>query len=127
MTLRLADVRLLVRDFDACLAFYGEVLGLTVRLQVKGVYAELEAGGAVVSIYRRDLMQDRVPNLQPPGDQVVLAFDVEDLDGRFAQLEQGGATVVTPPHTDETWEIRVARFRDPDGNLFELNERPSHA
>jgi lactoylglutathione lyase len=45
------------------------------------------------------------------------------VDATFRELVSKGATVVTEPHDQPTWEIRVAHLRDPDGNLFELDER----
>jgi lactoylglutathione lyase len=44
---------------------------------------------------------------------------VEDVDAAFAMLRDAGATVVAEP-TDMRWDERVAKVRDPDGNLVYL-------
>jgi lactoylglutathione lyase len=124
---RLADVRLLAEDFDRCLAFYRDAVGLDVRLHVEGVYAELDGGGTGVTlaVYRRDLMAEALGStLAPPvGERIVFTFDVDDVDATFTLLVRAGATPVKEPHDQPAWEIRVAHLRDPEGNLFELDQR----
>lgn len=44
---------------------------------------------------------------------------VDDVDATFEELRAAGATVVAQP-TDEQWDERVARVRDPAGNLVYL-------
>jgi catechol 2,3-dioxygenase-like lactoylglutathione lyase family enzyme len=44
---------------------------------------------------------------------------VDDVDVTFAQLRDAGATVVAEPE-DQPFGERVARLRDPDGNLVHL-------
>ena len=44
---------------------------------------------------------------------------VDDVDGALGGLVAGGAPVVAEP-TDQPWGERVARTRDPEGNLVYL-------
>jgi catechol 2,3-dioxygenase-like lactoylglutathione lyase family enzyme len=44
---------------------------------------------------------------------------VDDVDAAFADLRDAGATVVAEP-VDMRWDERVAKVRDPDGNLVYL-------
>jgi lactoylglutathione lyase len=121
--MELTDVRLLVRDFHRSLEFYRDVLGLRVHLEVPNdVYAELEAGGARVSLYRHDLMSNVVPTLQVPsaGDRSLLNLRVDEIDVTYEQLRARGVAFDTEPHDQTQWGIRVAHFRDPDGNLIEI-------
>jgi catechol 2,3-dioxygenase-like lactoylglutathione lyase family enzyme len=125
----LTDVRLLVQDIPRSLEFYRDVLGLHVSLEVpEGVYAELEAGGVHVSLYRRDLMSTVVPSLQgtSSGDPFLLNMRVDDTDATYEQLRSLGVVFETEPHDQEAWGIRVAHFRDPDGNLIEIYSPIDH-
>lgn len=127
--MRLTDVRLLVDRFDECVRFYTDVMGLQLRLRVPGdVYAELEAGSQgqrlVVGLYRRRLMTEvigaeYVP-ASPRTDHVLIGFAVEDVDVAHSRLREQGAEIVTDPHDQEAWGLRVAHLRDPDGNLIEI-------
>jgi catechol 2,3-dioxygenase-like lactoylglutathione lyase family enzyme len=46
---------------------------------------------------------------------------VDDVDATFTALVNAGAPVVAEP-VDERWGERVARVRDPDGNLVYLGQ-----
>jgi lactoylglutathione lyase len=123
--MRFTDMRLLVDDFDACLRFYRDRLQLPVRLEAGGgIYAEFDAGDAVLAIYRRDLMAEVIgaggKQRQPGSDDVVAAFEVQSVDDSYEQLRARGIEFVTEPHDQEAWVRRVAHFRDPDGHLIEI-------
>jgi catechol 2,3-dioxygenase-like lactoylglutathione lyase family enzyme len=119
----LTDVRLLVHDFRGCLEFYRDVLGLNVRMEVPNdVYAELEAGAVHVSLYPHELMRKAVPSLHgtDSSDRFLLNLRVDDTDASYRQLRDRGVAFMTEPHDKEEWGIRVAHFRDPEGNLIEI-------
>jgi len=116
---------LLVSDFAACVSFYRDVLGLPLRVEVPGeVYAEFDAGEALLGLYRDDLMASVLQAEAPTGasaeDAAVLSFEVEDVDLTYTELVERGATPAGEPHDETTWFMRVAYIRDPDGNLIEI-------
>jgi lactoylglutathione lyase len=43
------------------------------------------------------------------------------VDATYADLKARGVHFVTEPADQEAWVLRVAHFRDPDGNLIEIN------
>lgn len=121
----LADVRLLVDRFDDCVRFYTDVLGLEMTLRIpEDTYAEFRAGSAVLSLYRRELMEEVVGiehhSGAPRTDRVALVFRVDDVDATHEQLKRRGARFTTTPHDREAWGLRVAHLRDPDENLIEI-------
>ena len=123
--MRLTDVRLLVTDFGACLAFYRDTIGLDIRLEVADVYAEFDGRPTTLSIFGRRDMATVVGASDRPADadaqdRAALIFAVDDVDAAVAALRDRGAAFVTEPHDQETWGIRVAHLRDPDQNLIEL-------
>ena len=122
--MRLASVRMLTPDVPRLTAFYKEALGLEVKLEIsEGFYCELEGGGVVLGIHRKDLM-DGISGApaEISGDRAVLCFSVEDVDEAYEAAVAAGAESVTEPHDQEAWFLRVAHVRDPDGNLIELNK-----
>ena len=44
------------------------------------------------------------------------------MDDEVRRLAGLGVEMVTQPHNQEAWVLRVAHLRDPEGNLIELNE-----
>jgi lactoylglutathione lyase len=126
MDLDLTHVRLLVQDYVSCYRFYRDVLGLKPRFKEEnGVYEEFDAGNVMLALFKRELMADVVTSVPRPlhrSDQVVLCFNVANVDECHRQLTSQGVTFETPPHDQPNWMIRVAHLRDPDGNLIEINQ-----
>lgn len=119
--------RLLVKDFAASFRFYSEVLGLPVHMgTTDDVYAEFDTGAVTLAIFRRDFMTSVAGAIGSAGDtgdqdHVALTFTVENVDAAYELLRSRGAEAVTAPQDRADWIIRTAHFRDPDGNLIEIN------
>ncbi len=123
--MRLTQTRLLVRDFAAAFRFWRDVVGLPVSFGTEnGPYASFGEDSDQLAIYGLGMMEDAIgqPRSDAPRgrDQVLLSFEVEDVDRATAELESRGVRFVSPPTDQRTWGIRVSHFRDPDGNLAEL-------
>ena len=103
----LNQVTIGTRDFERPVACYTR-LGLTLIVHSEGRYArfELPSGSSTFSIH---IDPDHVPS------SAMLYFEVDDVDGKFAELEARGIKFDTTP-TDQSWNWREARFFDPDGN-----------
>ncbi|HRN50604.1 MAG TPA: VOC family protein [Anaerolineales bacterium] len=124
MTIALTHIRLLVEDIETCKAFYETTLGLgTAEVEVPGIYYEFAAGPACLGLYTRELMQTvaGVAQSAASGDQAVLTFQVDDVDAVCTALRSRGVQLVSEPHNQEAWGLRVAHLRDPEGYLIEIN------
>lgn len=127
--MKLTHVRLLVSDFPACLKFYRDVIGLPAHEGGPTLpYAELPAGNVFLALADRKLMATAADITMPQGgalapERVTLCLAVEDVDREFARIKAAGAPVVTEPVNRPDWGIRLAHFRDPDGNIVEINKR----
>ena len=45
-----------------------------------------------------------------------------NLDADYQRLKAAGVDFLNEPQTIEAWGMRCTYFRDPEGNLFELND-----
>jgi glyoxylase I family protein len=102
-----------VDDVDAALAFYVEVLGLTVRPDRPDVPfggAWLDAGGQQIHLIEASVPADRGQHM---------ALRVDDLDATAAELQARGVAVsaISPVGTS-----RQAFVHDPAGNRIELHQ-----
>jgi len=123
-------------DPDASLAFYTEVLGFEVRLDV-GV-----SDMRFITVGPPD-QPDTALVLQPPtpdpsisdaerhvieqmmakGTYAGVNLATPDLDAVFAVIEASGADIVQEP-LDQDYGLRDCAVRDPAGNLIRIQQRP---
>lgn len=117
---RLVFVALRVRDLEVSARFYRDAIGIRLR----------DPGGFDEEMHREYSWTDGeylhfalFPAM--PGEEtrrVELAFYVDDLDVAHAKATAAGADVVSMPR-EEPWG-RTAGYRDPDGNVVGLTQRP---
>ena len=62
------------------------------------------------------------PDCDTPTDTLVAVIPTLDLDGDYLRLKEAGVTFIGEPQFIEEWGMRCTYFRDPEGNLFELND-----
>ena len=97
-------------DLGASVGFYRR-LGLRLIVHDPPRYARFEcpSGDATFSLHLAD----------GPGTASgpVVYFELDDLDGRVAELEAAGIVFESPPR-DQSWLWREAYVRDPAGNLL---------
>ncbi len=121
-------------DPDASLAFYRDVLGFEVRLDVGydgmrwiTVGAPGQPDTSIVlhpptaAPGLTDEEQRTILELMAKGSFFGVNLATRDLDGAFAGLEVGGAEVVQEP-TDQPYGVRDCAFRDPAGNMIRLQQ-----
>ncbi len=111
----LAHPTLYVRDMDAALAFYRDVLGLQAREQ-GAWFSMLESGGAMIALHWTGSAK-RAPQV---GD-IRIDFHTNDLDRLAGVLLEHGLTVDVK--TDRT-RGRFIELRDPDGYAIVVRGAP---
>ena len=122
-------------DPDASVAFYRDVLGFEVRLDVGHGGMRWTTVGPVgqpdtsIVLYppfaTPGLTADErrtIEEMMAKGSFGLIVLSTADLDAAFAKLEASGAEVVQEP-TDQPYGIRDCAVRDPAGNLIRLNQR----
>lgn len=126
MARTLTHVRLLVTDFPACFRFYRDVMGFAPILGKEDeAYAEFKAGDVILALFPRQMMAEVVGTTDradtPVPDHLCLCISVDDVDAFYGEVQATGAEMVTAPTDRPDWGIRTAHFRDPAGNLVEIN------
>jgi uncharacterized glyoxalase superfamily protein PhnB len=113
-------VSLNVQDVPASSAFLIDHFG----------FAEMMAADGFAALSRADVAMSviflRVGLATLPDDQrdthaqgLILAFDVDDLEGELARLQAEGVRI-TMPLTSEEWGERAFQVRDPNGVIVQL-------
>src|SRR5262249_24429331 len=111
-------VAVLTTHFDRLRTFYVDTLGCPIVGAFPGRNIVFVAvGSTTIEIVERDASSDR-----PPGGWDHLALEVADVDTAYAALTGQGVVFHVPPKDfpEEAPSVRIAFFRDPDGNVLEL-------
>lgn len=122
---QIALITLLTSDVPAMRAFYEDVIGFRVKIDMDQ-YVEFESDGVRFSVCHRDVMREATEHADyqhaSEGQRCELAFPCaapEDVDVAYRRIVAAGAVPVKPP-ADMPWGQRTAFFADPEGNIHEL-------
>jgi lactoylglutathione lyase len=128
MSIKFTHVRLLVKDYPLCFQFYRDVLGFkAVWGDENSGYADFETESAIIALFGREEMAGAVDKSDLPfdvaaQDRASLIFEAHNVDEVTKELKTKGVVFETGPTDRPEWGIRTAHFRDPDGNLIEINQ-----
>ena len=145
-------VAIVARDLSKLIDFYTETLGFTVKRRYEASNANFQKGigvpgaAAVVvhltipnSTVELEMFQFSAPVLngsEPPlpANQPGIrhmALIVDDLQAAYLELQAKGITFLSEPITHkepkEVAGFQFVYFRDPEGNIVELNQLPDWA
>lgn len=122
--MKFASVRLVTQQFEALLAFYSRLSG-TAATRLADGFAELRFDGATLAISEERLVQmfNQGAATAASNHSAILEFEVADVDGTLARMEEAAAEIVMPA-TVMPWGNRSALLRDPDGSLVNVFSRP---
>lgn len=122
---RVSAVVLFVQDFNKCLTFYRDTLGLEV-VQLESRFAAFKMAGhdfALVEMSEASEMVNAEQTAFEPQtgkfDRVLLCARVDNVDTAYATLKARGVEFTQAP-ADKPWGIRTAYFTDPEGNIWEI-------
>ncbi|GGC82235.1 putative glyoxalase/bleomycin resistance protein [Tersicoccus solisilvae] len=132
MTITISSSFLPHTEPEASLAFYRDVLGFEIRLDVgQGEYRWLTVGPAgqpdtaivltppAVQPGLTDEEKQTILDIMAKGSFFGVNLTSTDLDATFADLEAKGADVIQEP-TDQPWGARDCAIRDPAGNMIRI-------
>ncbi len=121
-------------DPEAALAFYRDILGFELRLDVgyqglrwltvgpagqPGTSIVLHPPGVDPGI--TDDERHTITEMMAKGTYASILLATRDLDGTFEQLQASDAEIVQEP-TEQPYGVRDCAVRDPAGNLVRIQE-----
>jgi catechol 2,3-dioxygenase-like lactoylglutathione lyase family enzyme len=122
-------------DPEASLAFYRDVLGFEVRLDVgQGTMRWITIGPAdqpdtsvilappAANPGITDEERGTIAEMMAKGTYAMLLLATKDLDGTFDRLQASDVEIVQEP-TEQPYGVRDCAIRDPAGTLIRINER----
>lgn len=125
------STRILVRkDYGKCYDFYTEKLGLAAvwgdRNGPYTSFAVSEESAPCFAIFAGENMAMFKGYKQPEGniqpDTVVGVIPSANLNEDYRRLKEAGVQFIGEPQFIDDWGMNCVYFRDPEGNLFELND-----
>ena len=109
---RIGQIHLSVTDVDRAVEFYRDVLGVPFLFRVpRRPMAFFDCDGVRLYIGEPEAEEYRTRGM--------VYFTVPDVDETYGALSERGVAFLDAPHVvhrDDHTEIRMAFFRDPDGN-----------
>jgi predicted enzyme related to lactoylglutathione lyase len=122
----LVQARLVTDDVAGLAAFYAGLVQAEVPLNE--YYVEVPAGPMTVGFSKRRFTEycaaaEACPGPARPPREVVLDFQVADVDAEYPRISALGVGWVLPP-TTQPWGSRSMVFNDPEGNLVNVFSRP---
>ncbi len=124
-----------VTDPEESLAFYRDVLGFEVRLDVgKGTMRWITVGPAnqpetsivlsppAANPGLTEDERDTIAEMMAKGTFAMLLLATKDLDSTFERIQGNDVEIVQEP-TDQPYGVRDCAVRDPAGNLIRIQER----
>ncbi|MBT5903541.1 MAG: VOC family protein [Opitutaceae bacterium] len=107
-----------VSDFDRALAFYQDVIGLTLTFSMPEGdgprWAEFDVGGAALCI-------GKTADWKPSTEGCTVALEVEDFEGAITKLRAADVKITMEPM--DTGVCEMAGIADPDGNPLLIHKR----
>jgi predicted enzyme related to lactoylglutathione lyase len=123
--MKLVQSRIVTDDVEGLAAFYARLVETPVALNE--YYVEVPAGPMSVGFSKRrfteyDEDSEAWPHGQPRGGEIILDFQVDDVDAEYDRILALEVDWVMPP-TTQPWGNRSMIFRDPAGNLINVFSR----
>ena len=110
-------------DLERCVAFYRDVLGMTLEPFGEGRLA-LKFGNQKINIHQRGREFEPKAHIPAPGALDLCFIASIPLDDVIVRLKAAGIPILQGPvpKTGATGPIRSVYVRDPDLNLIEISE-----
>ncbi len=119
---------LVVRDVDASVAFYRDVLGMELNLHVPDnppfIFASVRRGETEIFLNDEKTVAQEMPGFakQPVGWNLTQYIVVSGIDELLQQVQRRGAKIVMPLKK-QFYGMREFAIADPDSNILIFAER----
>ena len=123
-TMQFTDVCFITNDVLRLRAFYETVFGL--KAEGDDIHSGISVGGVTLVFDHVDISEEN-PTFRyveaGSANNVIIGFNVEDVDAEYKRLVSLGAHVLNEP-TTHPWGARSFQFRDLDGNVLNFRSIP---
>ncbi|WP_298665467.1 VOC family protein [uncultured Methanofollis sp.] len=122
MNITFRSTVLFVGDMERAKAFYIDVLGQEIELDI-GVNVGFVGGLALWDLaYVNNLLYaGKMPQGEVPAPQIEVYFETAEIEEMAGRVADAGVRLLHPLK-EQPWAQRVVRFFDPDGHLVEVAE-----
>jgi methylmalonyl-CoA/ethylmalonyl-CoA epimerase len=110
----IGQIALHVSDIERSVAFYGGKLGMAKIFDAPNL-AFFDNGGVRLMLSSGEG--------EPSGERSVIYYRVEDIDAAHTEFSSNGVEFQGEPHVvhaSEGYELKMAFFKDPDGNQLAI-------
>lgn len=120
--------RLNVENFQACKSFYRDVLELSIKFEDdRDEYIEFDTDSIRITLFNRQKLGDFISKNESlsydnHNAQIVLSFQVSNLEDAITHLKHHNVELLAPPTNYPDRGFLSTCFRDPDGNLIEIEQ-----
>jgi uncharacterized glyoxalase superfamily protein PhnB len=127
MQIKKLTPNLVVRNVEASLKFYSEILGLEKAMSVPEelpyVFAAVSNGSVEIFFNDQKTVAAEYPKLAASiGASLTLYMEVDDLQAVHDRVQKGGAKI-SMPVTDQFYGMREFAFEDTDGYTITIAQR----
>jgi catechol 2,3-dioxygenase-like lactoylglutathione lyase family enzyme len=118
--------RIVTDDVQGLADFYARLMEVAVPLNE--FYVEVPTGSLSVGFSKCRFTEEHSPptscslNLSARAGEIILDFEVDDVDAEYTRIDALGVEWVLPP-TTQPWGRRAMLFRDPEGHLINVCSR----
>lgn len=109
------QINIFVTDLAEAQAFYGRVLGLRVKRELKPLAIELDDENISLVLH----LAESSCNVGLKDVRVSIGFATSDMGASLSLLKEEGVDILTPEPQHSPFGPWIA-FRDPFGNILEL-------
>ena len=124
MSIKFTDVCFITNDVLRLRAFYETVFG--VKAEGDEIHSGLSIDGLTFVFDHVDIA-DENPTFRyisaGGANNVIVGFNVDDVDAEYQRLLPLGAQMLNEPKT-HPWGARSFQFKDPDGNILNFRSIP---
>jgi lactoylglutathione lyase len=127
MQIKKLTPNVVVRNVEASLKFYREILGLEAAMTVPDespyVFASVSNGAVDIFFNDQKTVAAEHPQLAATiGGSLTLYMDVDDLQSVLDRVQKAGANI-SMPVTDQFYGMREFAFEDPDGYTITIAQK----
>jgi catechol 2,3-dioxygenase-like lactoylglutathione lyase family enzyme len=110
-----ANVTVMISDMNRSINFYVDTLGLKVKSRYGDQFAEVKCPGLTIALHPAVERGPRPGN----SESLSVGFGVEDIDDSMSKLKSKG---VSFSRVSNDGPVKLAFFKDPDGNPLYLSQ-----